>query len=295
MVLNVDGELYPSLVAEALRVAAGVSTYVVKSTGSQSYSFAGFTSILRRNTGVAEIGIGPIHIRTDPSAAMWLYDTGHRHERFIPAWKVLAGDTGDVKNAIVFVGTSAPGLLDLRSTPTGGRHCRTSKIHAQIVEQILTRRSDRAAVVGRRSRVSRPLGPRRRHGAAAAALGRSSAARSSASPAWSRRQDSAGGLSSQIGWLIDPAYPSAGALAVFTTAVLLSFRRSDVERKQRPRDLRPLSRAGDGEAAGGESGAAAAGRRSAQPHHHVLRHPRFHDHLGEDGSRRLSPPCSTIS
>ncbi len=33
------------------------------------------------------------------------------------------------------------------------------------------------------------------------------------------------------GWLIDPAYPSAGALAVFTTAVLLSFRRSDIERK----------------------------------------------------------------
>ena len=96
---------------------AGVSTYVVKSTGSQSYSFAGFTSILRRKTGVAEVGIGPIHIRTDPYAAMWLYDTGHKDERFIPAWKVLAGDTGGVKNAIVFVGTSAPGLLDLRSTP----------------------------------------------------------------------------------------------------------------------------------------------------------------------------------
>src|SRR6185295_7346456 len=76
MVLNAGGELYPSLVAEALRVAAGVSTYVVKSTGSQSYSFAGFTSILRRKTGVAEVGIGPIHIRTDPQAGMWLYDTG---------------------------------------------------------------------------------------------------------------------------------------------------------------------------------------------------------------------------
>ena len=36
----------------------------------------------------------------------------------------------------------------------------------------------------------------------------------------------------QVGWLIDPAYPSAGALAVFTTGVLLSFRRSDIERKR---------------------------------------------------------------
>jgi len=34
------------------------------------------------------------------------------------------------------------------------------------------------------------------------------------------------------GWLIDPAYPSAASLAVFSAAVLLSFRRSDIERKR---------------------------------------------------------------
>ena len=34
------------------------------------------------------------------------------------------------------------------------------------------------------------------------------------------------------GWLIDPAYPAAGSLAVFSTGVLLSFRRADVQRKQ---------------------------------------------------------------
>jgi adenylate cyclase len=36
----------------------------------------------------------------------------------------------------------------------------------------------------------------------------------------------------QLRWLIDPVYPSVGALAVFLTGVLLSFRRSDIERKR---------------------------------------------------------------
>lgn len=40
----------------------------------------------------------------------------------------------------------------------------------------------------------------------------------------------------ELGWLIDPTYPSGGALTVFTTGILLSFRRSDVERK-RVRDM----------------------------------------------------------
>jgi adenylate cyclase len=230
MILNADGDLYPSLVAEALRVAVGVSTYVVKSTGSQSYTFGGFTSVLRRDTGVAEIGVGRVHIRTDPSAAIWLYDTGHKPERFIPAWKVLAGDVGDVKNAIVFVGTSAPGLLDLRSTPLV-RAIPGVEIHAQIVEQILTG-----------DLIERPLWADDleflallilggamvlllpRLGAfGCAILGGTSVIAVTAFGWWAFLE---------VGWLIDPAYPSAAALAVFTTGVLLLFRRSDIERKR---------------------------------------------------------------
>ncbi len=230
MVLNAGGDLYPSLVAETLRVAAGVSTYVVKSTGSQSYTFGGFTSILRRQTGVGEIGIGPIHIRTDPSAAMWLYDTGHRDERFIPAWKVLAGDTGDLKNAIVFVGTSAPGLLDLRSSPVA-TVIPGVEIHAQIVEQILT--GDlierplwaddleffTLLLVGGAMVLLMP-----RLGAIGCAiLGGTSMMAAFAFGWWAFLY---------VGWLIDPVYPSVAGLAVFTTGILLSFRRSDVERKR---------------------------------------------------------------
>jgi adenylate cyclase len=230
IILSAGGDLYPSLVAETLRVATGVSTYIVKSTGSQSYTFAGFTSILRRQSGVGEVGIGPIHIRTDPSAALWLYDTGHRAERFIPAWKVLAGEAGNLENTIVFIGTSAPGLLDIRSTPLAVA-IPGVEIHAQIVEQILTGdlierplwADDLEFLVllvlgGAMVLVLPRLGA-----VGCAMLGGTSIIIAIAFGWWAFLD---------LGWLIDPVYPSAGALAVFVTGILLSFRRSDVERKR---------------------------------------------------------------
>ena len=230
IVLNASGELFPSLLAETLRVAVGAKGYIVKSTGSQSYTFGGFTSILRRKTAVGEVGIGPIHVRTDPQAEMWLYDTGHRPERFIPAWKVLADQAGDLSGTIVFIGTSAPGLLDLRSTPLAAA-IPGVEIHAQVAEQILTGDLIErplwaddlefltllilgAAMVGLLPR----LGP-----TGCAILGGTSVIAMAAYGWWSFLH---------VGWLIDPAYPSVAALSVFTTGVLLSFRRSDIERKQ---------------------------------------------------------------
>jgi adenylate cyclase len=230
MILNAAGNLFPSLVAEALRVAVGTSTYVVKSTGSQSYSFGAFTSILRRNTGVGEVGVGPIHIRTDPSAGIWLYDTGHRAERFIPAWKVLAGQVTGLEGAVVFIGTSAPGLLDIRSTPLDTA-IPGVEVHAQVVEQIMT--GDlierplwaddveflALLVLGGSMVVLLP-----RLGAiGCAVLGGTTVTAVVIFGWWAFRE---------LGWLIDPTYPSGGALAVFTTGILLSFRRSDVERKR---------------------------------------------------------------
>jgi adenylate cyclase len=230
MILQAGDDLYPSLVAESLRVALGASTYLVKSTGSQAYSFGGFTSILRRETGVGEIGIGKLHVRTDPNAQMWLYDTGHRPERFISAWKFLYGVPADVAGAIVLVGTSAAGLQDLRSTPLV-RAIPGVEIHAQMVEQILT--GDlierplwaddleffTLLVLGGAMVLLLPrLGP-----LGCAILGGASVLLAAGFGWWAFLH---------VGWLIDPAYPSVGALAVFTTGVLLSFRRSDVERKR---------------------------------------------------------------
>jgi adenylate cyclase len=230
MMLEGAGNLYPSLVAETLRVSLGVNTYLVKSTGSQSYTWGGFTSILRRKAGVGEVGIGPLHIRTDPRGEIWLFDTGHRPERYIPAWQVIDGTAPDLNGAIVFVGTSAPGLLDLRSTPNESA-IPGVEIHAEIVEQILTNNLIERPiwaddleflalfVLGGAMIVLLPrLGP-----VGCAVLGGTSVVVAIGYGWWAFLQ---------VHWLIDPVYPSAGALSVFLTGVLLSFRRSDIERKR---------------------------------------------------------------
>jgi adenylate cyclase len=223
------GDLYPSLVAETFRVRLGVSSYLIKSTGSQSYTFGGFNNILRLKGGIGEVGIGPLHIRTDPRGEMWLYDTGHRPERYISAWQVVEGTAPDLNGAIVFVGTSAPGLRDLRSTPNATA-IPGVEIHAQMVEQILAgdliERPIWADdleflalfVLGVAMIVLLPrLGP-----VGCAVLGGTSVITAIGYGWWAFLH---------LHWLIDPVYPSAGALSVFLTGVLLSFFRSDIERK----------------------------------------------------------------
>ena len=226
LLLNGGGTIYPSLAAEALRVALGEKNYVVKSSGAQG------TWLIGWREGIVGFAIGKasnLPIKTDPGAQVWLRDTGHRAERYVPAWKVLAGQT-NLEGDIVFVGTSAPGLLDLRSTPNATA-VPGVEVHAQIVEQILagdflerplwSKEIEMAAllVLGGAMVILFPrLGPM-----SCATLGAASVLAVTGFGWW-------GFLVK--GWLIDPAYPSAGALAVFTTGVLMSFRRSDIERRR---------------------------------------------------------------
>lgn len=230
MILKGGDDLYPSLVAEALRVGLGVGSYIVKASGSQTYSFALFRNFLRGKPGIAEVAIGPLKIKTDPRGEIWLYDTGRRSERYVPAWQVLEGSAPDLTNNIVFVGASAPGLLDLRSTPNASI-IPGVEIHAQVVEQILTNTLierpvwaddlEFAAllVLGLAMILLLP-----RLGAVGCAiLGATSVLAAMGYGWWAFLE---------LNWLLDPAYPSAGAGAVFLTGVLLSFRRSDQERKR---------------------------------------------------------------
>jgi adenylate cyclase len=113
LLVNKGDKIYPSLAAEALRVAMGEKNYAVKVSGAQG------TWLIGWREGIVDFAIGKkgnLPIKTDPTAQVWLRDTGTRPERYVPAWKVLEGEAALGGN-IVFVGTSAPGLMDLRSTP----------------------------------------------------------------------------------------------------------------------------------------------------------------------------------
>ncbi|MBL9035177.1 MAG: adenylate/guanylate cyclase domain-containing protein [Rhodospirillaceae bacterium] len=218
--------IYPSLAAEALRVALGEKNYVIKASGAQGTWLVGWRD------GIVGFAVGKasnLPIKTDPRAQVWLRDTGHQPERFVPAWQVLAGEA-DLGGQIVFIGTSAPGLKDLRTTPNTSA-VPGVEIHAQIVEQILsgdflerplwaTELELAVLLVLGLALVS--LMPRL--GAIGSAILGGASILAAIAFGWWAFLDR--------GWLFDPAYPSAGALAVFTTGVLLSFRRSDLERKR---------------------------------------------------------------
>ncbi len=128
---NNDGvaeAVYPALSLEAVRVALGKKVLTVTSHGVDNPA----------GLGVQSIAVGDRRVPTDETGGVWVYYTGHRPELYVPALSIIDGsiDASRVKDKIVFVGTSAIGLLDLRATPfktdTPG-----VEIHAEMVEQIL--------------------------------------------------------------------------------------------------------------------------------------------------------------
>jgi adenylate cyclase len=128
-----QGELYPSLAAEALRVVQGAKTYLVKSSGASA------TTAFGAQTGIDTIAIGQFQAQTDASGRMFLKFTPSEPDRYLPAWRILENDfhPSDVAGKIVFVGTSAAGLLDLRATPLQ-KAVPGVELHVQVIEQILT-------------------------------------------------------------------------------------------------------------------------------------------------------------
>src|SRR5581483_1405666 len=129
-------DFVPSLAVEALRVAQGASTYVLKSSNANGETAFG------QSTGLNHIKVGDIEMPTDADGGIWLQFRKSNPAAFIPAWKVMAGenDAADVAGRIILVGTSAPGLLDLRATPLDSAVAGV-EVHAQVLEHILSGRS----------------------------------------------------------------------------------------------------------------------------------------------------------
>lgn len=132
LLYRVGEELYPSLTMEALRIAQGASSYIIKSVGASGEE--GFGSA----EGITHIRNGEFIIPTTANGQLWVHYTPYKASRYIPAWKIL-GDTADpekIAGHIVILGTSAAGLKDIRTTPlnpvTSG-----VEVHAQAMEQVL--------------------------------------------------------------------------------------------------------------------------------------------------------------
>ncbi len=127
--------IVPSLAAEALRVGQGASTYVLKSSNASGETAFG------QSTGLNHVRIGNIEVATDATGALTLKFRQSNPSAFIPAWKLMAGevDESQIAGKIILVGTSTPGLLDLRATPLDAA-VPGVEILAQVIENMLAGR-----------------------------------------------------------------------------------------------------------------------------------------------------------
>jgi adenylate cyclase len=132
LLLSDGRQLYPNLAIEALRVALGASTYVL----ADAPDIPDTITLIR---------IGDFVVPVTAAGALWLYLTPDRADRYVSARQILAekGVSPEIRAAvegsIVFVGTSAAGLQDIRTTALG-QNVPGVSLQAQIVEQILSGR-----------------------------------------------------------------------------------------------------------------------------------------------------------
>ncbi len=122
----------PSLAAEALRVAQGAGSYVLKGSNASGETAFG------ANTGLNHIKIGAIEVPTDPDGGVWPHFRHFDERSYIPAYKVMNGEMApDALNGdIVLIGISAPGLKDVRATPLDAA-VPGVELHVQMLEQML--------------------------------------------------------------------------------------------------------------------------------------------------------------
>ena len=129
---NINGSLVPSLSLELLRVAIGASTYQIKSSNASGETAFG------EETGINHVKLGSLIIPTNPDGSVWIH---------YPEVSVDSISVSDIikqkypkdffKDKILIVGTSAPGLFDLRSTPLKN-NVPGVKIIADLTDQILS-------------------------------------------------------------------------------------------------------------------------------------------------------------
>ena len=135
---RIGDRLFPSLSMESLRVAQGTQNFIVKSSNA-SGELASQTIEVPE---MAAIKVGAFEIPTTADGEMIVHYTMPEPKRYIPAWKILSDNPQDqnwsdlIAGHIVFMGTGAEGLKDIRTTPIRGGEPGVL-VHAQIVEQVI--------------------------------------------------------------------------------------------------------------------------------------------------------------
>ncbi|MCB1650783.1 MAG: adenylate/guanylate cyclase domain-containing protein [Alphaproteobacteria bacterium] len=121
--------LYPSLVLEGVRLYEHDGKEHIKLKERENYN----------NFSIMEpfvVQIGRYEIPVDVEGKMWVSFRAFRDEENISAYKFIGvAQPPDLKGKIVFIASSAEGLMDLRATPLGMQP--GVRVHMNALEQIL--------------------------------------------------------------------------------------------------------------------------------------------------------------
>ncbi|MES2948441.1 MAG: adenylate/guanylate cyclase domain-containing protein [Pseudomonadota bacterium] len=123
VLLRLGADIVPSLSAEVLRVAQRAQNHVVRSTAA----------------GVQDVRIGGVTVPTNAQGEIWLHYAQRSSDHWLSATKILDGSIAAdaLRGHIVLVGSSAAGLMDIRSNPMG-QQMPGVQAHALALEQMLS-------------------------------------------------------------------------------------------------------------------------------------------------------------
>jgi adenylate cyclase len=126
IIMKAQGSLVPSLSLELLRVVTGSSAILVRVD----------------QAGVQSVAVPSLEVPTDRNGQFWVHFNKHDPTRYVSAKDVLQGNVPPDRLAgkLVLIGTSAIGLLDLKTTPTDAA-IPGVEVHAQILESVLSKSS----------------------------------------------------------------------------------------------------------------------------------------------------------
>src|SRR5580704_13736276 len=123
MIMAAQGGLVPSLTMEMLRVLTGASPVLMRVD----------------QAGVQSVSVQGKVVPTDNHGQVWIHFNKRDLSRYVSAKDVLQGTLprDRLRGRLVLIGTSATGLLDIKTTPVEAAMPGV-EVHAQILESVVT-------------------------------------------------------------------------------------------------------------------------------------------------------------
>ncbi len=124
VIMEAQDTLVPSLTMDMLRIVTHASAILIRTD----------------QAGVRSVAVPGLEVPTDRNGQFWVHFNKHDPARFVSVADILNGRVAAdrFRGRLVLIGTSATGLLDIKTTPVDPVMAGV-EVHAQILESVLTK------------------------------------------------------------------------------------------------------------------------------------------------------------